>query len=100
VADSPLGVLPLYARAGAIVPKIPEDVMTLVPVKESGNTKVHALDDRRVYALIPGADESEITDFEGRRLKRSAGSLTIDGPPAKVTVRWRFGNIKSAKING
>ena len=100
VADSPLSTLPLYARAGAIVPKIPEDVMTLVPVKESGNTEVHALDDRRVYELISGADESEITDFEGRRLKRNAGSLTIDGPPAKVTVRWRFSHVQSAKING
>jgi alpha-D-xyloside xylohydrolase len=100
VADSPLNVLPLYVRAGAIVPKIPEDVMTLVPVKESGDTTVHSLDNRRVYELIGDADAVEITDFEGRKLTRSAGSLTIDGPPAKVTVRWRFGQVQAVKING
>ncbi len=43
IADAPLDVLPLYARAGAILPKIPDDVMTLVPAEESGNTSVKSL---------------------------------------------------------
>ncbi len=100
LADAPLGVLPLYARAGAIVPKIPEDVMTLVPARESGNTTVHSLDDRRVYELMPGAEAAAITDFEGRKVTRSAGSLTIEGSPAKVTVRWRFGQANNVRVNG
>jgi hypothetical protein len=29
----------LYARAGAILPKIPEDVFTLVQPEESGNNR-------------------------------------------------------------
>jgi len=37
IADAPLDVLPPYARAGAILPKIPDDLMTLVPPEESGN---------------------------------------------------------------
>jgi alpha-D-xyloside xylohydrolase len=52
IADAPLDVLPLYARAGAILPKIPDDVMTLVPPEESGNASVKSLDDRRVYELL------------------------------------------------
>src|SRR6201996_6555255 len=58
-ADAPLDVLPLFARVGAILPKIPEDVMTLVPPAESGNSSVKSLDDRRVYELWPMAGEGE-----------------------------------------
>ena len=39
VADAPVDVIPLWVRAGAVIPKIPEDVMTLVPQKESGNKR-------------------------------------------------------------
>ena len=45
------GTIPVYVRAGAVIPKIPEDVMTLVPQSESGNTTVKSLDDRRVYEI-------------------------------------------------
>jgi alpha-D-xyloside xylohydrolase len=79
IAAAPLGVVPLYVRPGAIIPKIPEDVMTLVPTKESGNTSVKSMDDRRVYELMPGADSGTlaITDFEGRKVARSGDSLTV-----------------------
>jgi alpha-D-xyloside xylohydrolase len=103
IAVAPLDLLPLYARAGSIIPKIPEDVMTLVPEKESGNTSVKSLDDRRVYELLPapaGGDPVTLTDFEGRRLIRSTGSLTIEGKPARITIRWRFGSVRSVLVNG
>ena len=101
-ADAPRDVIPVWARAGAIVPKIPEDVMTLVPPSESGNTTVHSLDDRRVYELVPGTGPAAttLTDFEGRALVRSGNSLRITGKPARVTVRWRFGSVGSATVNG
>jgi alpha-D-xyloside xylohydrolase len=99
IADAPLDVLPLYARAGAIIPKIPEDVMTLVPAAESGNTAIKTLDDRRVYELLPGASQSvTITDFEDRRLSRTAHSLNIDGKAARVTVRWRFDPVTAVTL--
>ena len=101
IADAPLDVLPLYARAGAILPKIPEDVMTLVPSTESGNTSVKSLDDRRVYELLPGDAKSvTITDFEGRTLSRTAHSLEIDGKAARVTVRWRFDPVTAVTLGG
>jgi alpha-D-xyloside xylohydrolase len=102
VADAPLETIPVWARAGAVIATIPEDVMTLVTQKESGNTAVKSLDDRRVYELIGGeAGESTITDFEGRVVVRAAKSLKISGgPAARVNVRWRFGTVASATVNG
>jgi alpha-D-xyloside xylohydrolase len=102
VADAPDDMLPLWVSAGAVLPKIPEDVMTLVPAKESGNTTVKSLDDRRVYEVIAG-DESgktSITDFEGRVVTRTAGSLKISGAPARVIVRWRFVPVATVTVNG
>jgi alpha-D-xyloside xylohydrolase len=90
IADAPLDVLPLYAGPGAIIPKMPDDVMTLVPPEESGNTSVKSLDDRRVYELWPAGSDfksATITDFEGRTLSRTAHSLEINGHAAGVTLR-------------
>jgi alpha-D-xyloside xylohydrolase len=103
VADAPVDSIPVWVRAGAVIPKIPEDVMTLVPAKESGNTTVKTLDDRRVYEVIGGAnsDGRKLTDFEGRTLAETTNSLKISGgPAARVTVRWRFGTIASVTVNG
>jgi alpha-D-xyloside xylohydrolase len=101
VADAPVDVIPVWVRAGAVVPKIPEDVMTLVPQKESGNTTVKSLDERRVYEVI-GSDAADttLTDFEGRTVVREGRSLKIAGSPAKVTVRWRFGSVAGVRVNG
>jgi alpha-D-xyloside xylohydrolase len=100
VVDAPIDKLPLYVRDGAVIAKIPEDVMTLVLQSESGNKHVKTLDDRRVYEVYVGGDNA-VTDFEGRALKRSGSSLTITGDTAaRVTVRWRFGAVKSVTVNG
>src|SRR6202021_1359613 len=103
IADAPPDVLPLYARAGAILPKIPEDVMTLVPPAESGNTALKTLDNRRVYELLPNATGSQsatVTDFEGRTLSRTGNSLEIDGKAARVILRWRFDPVNSVTLGG
>jgi len=100
-ADAPADVLPLWVRAGAVVPKIPEDVMTLVPQKESGNTAVKSLDERRVYEVIGnGPAETKLTDFEGRTIVRARRTLKISGSAARVTVRWRFGVVADVTVNG
>ncbi|HEY6414406.1 MAG TPA: TIM-barrel domain-containing protein [Edaphobacter sp.] len=103
LVDAPVDVLPLYVRAGAVIPKIPEDVMTLVPQNESGNSKVKAMDDRRVFELIGGAGSADttITDFEKRVLVRSGNSLKIAGDSAAhMIVRFRFDGVKAATVNG
>ncbi len=101
VADAPVDVIPVWVRAGAVVPKIPEDVMTLVPQKESGNTTVKSLDERRVYEVIgSGAADAKLTDFEGREVVRAGRTLKISGSAAKVIVRWRFGSVADVTVNG
>ena len=100
IASAPLDRIPLYVRAGAVVPRIPEDVMTLVPQSEAQGAQ--ALDDRRVYDLYPGTQPASLTDFEGRKIAYdpSTGKLTITGPPARITVRWRFVKPVTAAVNG
>ena len=87
--EVPLDRIPLFVRAGAILPKIPDDVMTLVP----------KLDDRRVYQIYPGAGRS-LVDFEGRRLVRSGNRLRISGKSARITLEWRFGHPGQVRVNG
>jgi alpha-D-xyloside xylohydrolase len=60
-----------------------------------------------VYELIgsgPGdaaSKEIRLTDFEGRVVVRSGRSLKITGnSAAHVIVRWRFGTVASATVNG
>ncbi|HXB62312.1 MAG TPA: TIM-barrel domain-containing protein [Acidobacteriaceae bacterium] len=116
VVDAPVDTIPVYVRAGAVIAKIPEDVMTLVPASESNTTDVKSMDDRRVYEVInPFTADAPATqtDFEGRVLTRDANSLKItDGAapslnttmtlvtPTRVTVRWRFGHVNSVTVDG
>ena len=90
-------------RAGAILPKIPDDVMTLVPWHGAGAPPVPTLDDRRVYEIYPGPARG-LVDFEGRRLDASAAdgrtTLGLAGPPARVTVVWRFQHPMHATLDG
>jgi alpha-D-xyloside xylohydrolase len=100
--DAPLDRLPLYVRSGAILPKIPEDVMTLVPASEYANKDVKSIDNRRVYEIYPGAKLDSIQDFEGRAIEsgEEAGTLTINGAPARITLRWRFAGPRTVMVNG
>jgi len=103
VVDAPLDRIPLWVKAGTILPKIPEDVMTLVPWTGAGAPKVQTLDDRRVYEIYPGPARS-LEDFEGRRLQvtAAAGRTTLElaGAPARVTVVWRFRHPGHATLDG
>ena len=109
IANAPLDTIPIFARRGTVLPKIPEDVMTLVPAAESGNTKVHTLDERRVYEILgPAADQdATFTDFEGRTVSRSGNTLKISAAsgwksdkPAHLIVRWRFTAPHTVTVNG
>jgi alpha-D-xyloside xylohydrolase len=103
VVDAPLERIPLFVRAGTILPRIPEDVMTLVPWTGAGAAPVPTLDDRRVYEIYPGPVRN-LQDFEGRRLDISAEggrtSLALTGAPARVTIAWRFAHPTHATLNG
>jgi alpha-D-xyloside xylohydrolase len=102
VVDVPVDKIAVWVKAGAVIPKIPDDVMTLVPQSESGNTRVKSLDNRRVYEINDdGGGASTMTDFEGRSVVRNAKSLKIRGnSAAHVIVRWRFAKPKDVTVNG
>jgi alpha-D-xyloside xylohydrolase len=102
VVDVPVDKIAVWVKAGAVIPKIPEDVMTLVPQSESGNTTVKSLDDRRVYEINDdGGGSATMTDFEGRSVVRNGRSLKITGDSvAHMMVRWRFAKPKSVTVNG
>ena len=91
-AAAPIDRIPLYVREGAILPKIPDDVMPLVPQTEYKDQAVKSLDNRRVYEIYSGAQLRSITDFEGRTVTPGpeAASLVVTGAAARVTLRWRF----------
>lgn len=102
VAEAPRDRIPLYVREGTILPKIPEDIMTLVPRSEFTNTAVHALDDRRVYEIWKGSERRDSSDFEGRKLGYApqTHTLEITGAAARVTLRWRFDRPTEITVNG
>ena len=103
VVDAPLDRIPLYVKAGTVLPRIPDDVMTLVPWTGSGAPPVPTLDDRRVYEIYPGPARS-LQDFEGRHLEMSAPggrtALRLTGTPARVTIVWRFQHPAHVTLNG
>jgi alpha-glucosidase (family GH31 glycosyl hydrolase) len=101
--DAAVDSIPLYVKRGAVLPELPEDLVTPVRVAESGNKTVTTMDDRRVYEVVGAAASSPTTtvDFEGRTAVRSGNSLTITGDAkAHVIVRWRFGKVQAATVNG
>lgn len=107
LAPAPLDTIPVYARLGTILPKIPEDIMTLVPAAESGNTQLHTLDNRRIFEVLgPAAPTpTTITDFESRTLTRTDNTLTITSDkttPANthIILRFRFLTPHTATVNG
>ena len=116
IAKAPLDTIPVYAKRGTVLPKIPEDVMTLVPEAESGNAHLHTLDQRRVYEILgdAAAGDTRMTDFEGRTVVRVGNTLTITpaapgkddpapdpkAPKTHVILRWRFATPHSASVNG
>ena len=100
-AAAPLDRIPLYVREGAILPKIPDDVMTLVPPGEYKDQTVKSLDNRRVYEIYPGAQLRSITDFEGRTVAPGPqpDTLVVTGQAARVTLRWRFNGPAAVSVN-
>jgi alpha-D-xyloside xylohydrolase len=118
IAKAPMDAIPVFARRGTVLPKIPEDVMTLVSPVESGNPKIHSLDNRRVYEILGAAADHDTTtvDFEGRMIVRSGNTLKITDAPGKtdaepkdsdkkeskthVILRWRFSSPHSVTVDG
>ena len=59
--EAPLEHLPLFVRAGAIIPMLPEEIDTLIPRHAGMSKEVVPIDDRRVLQVWPGPDTSIAT---------------------------------------
>ena len=103
LADAPAEAIPVFARRGTVLPEIPED-----EAATGSPTDLKALDDRRVYEVVEAGASASVRfeDFEGRLIERSGAKLTIGPPerkaaaPARITVRWRFGKVSAATVDG
>ena len=93
--DAPLARMPLFVRAGAILPLLPGDVQTLVERHADMAADVVALDDRRILEVWPGgAGRVETWDGLTAALEVSAGGAQLRvssdrARPIEVRLRGR-----------
>jgi alpha-D-xyloside xylohydrolase len=77
--EAPLAEIPLFVRAGAILPLLPDDVETLVRRRPGLADDVVALDDRRVLEVWPGE--------AGRLATRDGLSAELMSRGGRTTLR-------------
>jgi alpha-D-xyloside xylohydrolase len=78
--EAPLERMPLFVRAGAVLPMLPADVQTLVPRTARMAADVVAIDGRRVLQVWPGASGA-VRTYDGI-------DATVERSGADVTLRW------------
>lgn len=62
--EAPLDKIPLYVRAGSIIPLLPDDIQTLVPKQAEMNESVKSIDNRRILQIWLGSKGS-LKTWEG-----------------------------------
>ncbi len=82
--DAPLDRLPLYARAGAIVPLLAPDVDTLAPASDPGVVTAEMRADRLGIRWFPSGDRV-FPMQDGTVLTGHGGSLAIASSPRRRT---------------
>jgi alpha-glucosidase (family GH31 glycosyl hydrolase) len=82
-ASAPLAEIPVYARAGAVVPTYPDGVMTLAKGSAEVPDASTVGDDRVVYAFL--GDSGAFTEASGLAY---ALEHVAAAPPAALSVRW------------
>lgn len=102
--DAPIDRIPLFVRAGAILPLLPDDVRTLVRPDVSLDPDLVALDDRRVLEVWPGGPGTVATyDGLAARLGRegSAWTLRLSAETARpVEVRLVGRRVRPSETGG
>lgn len=97
----PLDKIPLYVRAGAIIPMLPDDIQTLIARHEKMDISIDAIDDRRILQVWPGKN-GQLETWEGLSalLEREDGNqkLTIfskEKRPLEIQLLQRNIELKS-----
>jgi alpha-D-xyloside xylohydrolase len=96
--------LPLFVRAGAILPLLPSDVQTLVARHREMSPTVVALDDRRVIEVWPGG-AGTLTTTDGLRatveVVAGAASLTISSErPRPLGIQLVGRQVQNLRVDG
>ena len=102
--DAPLDRIPLFIRAGAIVPMLPEGVETLVRRHEDMADDIVALDDRRVVEVWPGGTDA-IRTWDGlvAILEQRDDRMVLElesYAPRSVEVRLRGRRLPGVSVPG
>jgi alpha-D-xyloside xylohydrolase len=88
--DAPLGVLPLFLRAGALVPMLRPSIDTLAPAEEPGVDSFDGRPGALWVRVAPSPQGSRFTVYDGAVLTQSAA----DG----VTLTATGGRVFSASV--
>lgn len=95
LADAPLDKLPLFARAGAILPtavgkpQCVEEITDVVLEVFPGNGRhVHYMDDGETMAYTDGAVRTITVSVRGRKIEQKVTAQGYPGPD-NLKVRWR-----------
>jgi alpha-D-xyloside xylohydrolase len=92
--EAPLSRIPLFVRAGAILPLLPDDVQTLVERHAELSPDVVALDDRRVLEVWPGGNGSVAT-WDGVR-----ATVTVSDGQAALRLATTQPRPLEVRLNG
>lgn len=101
---APLADMPLFVRAGAIIPMLPPDVDTLVDKKLIKDDKVIAMDDRLDVLVYPGPGKSGFETVDGVKLSGApeAGGyrLCASGAAKRAIFKFNIAGAASVMIDG
>ncbi len=85
--DAPLEKIPVFARAGAILPELPDGIQTLLPSQDPDVPGLQATRGRTRLLLVPGA-RGEVTLTDGTRVEQvPPEQLPIDTGGWRATFR-------------
>jgi alpha-glucosidase (family GH31 glycosyl hydrolase) len=102
--DAPLAHMPLYVRAGAILPLLPDDVQTLVRRHADMAADVVAIGDARVLEVWPGGS-GRVTTHDGVRavldVVNGASTLLVGSAAARaIEVRLLGIQLPTLRVDG
>lgn len=102
--EAPLERIPLFVRAGAILPLLPEGIETLVPGHADMDERIVALDDRRVVQVWPG-EAGALETWEGLSavLATEGGSTRLrvaSARPRPVEIELRHRRVLDLRLEG
>lgn len=80
--EAPLGRIPLFVREGAIIPKLPPDVQTLVARHQRMDPDVVSVDARRIVEVWPGRGRG-VTTWDGLSARVEDETLRVTSKTAR-----------------